>query len=555
MTEPAAYAPPRFGESVDLDLSRNEGSRPGADLLYSLDAPESLMRSYPDVAALTGAIAESHGVTPDQVLVTAGSDDGLFRCMLSIARAGRSVVTTYPSFEMIPVYAAQLGITVKELAWWSGKLRVDRLLSLITGETGAVVLVSPNNPTGSVIDEEVLRSVSVAAPLVVLDSAYAEYADLDLTQFALSLGNVLVSRTFSKAWGLAGLRVGYLLGSSADIARMGRFGSPFSVSGLSASVARARLATGQIDTYLEQVRANRRDLIDGLGTLRARPLQSQANFVLAEVKDPGWVVAAASSLGVGLRRFPGRLGLERFVRITVPGVGEEYRRLCRVLQSALAPEAILFDLDGVLADVSRSQTRAIIETAASFGARLSLSQVVEARLAGNANDDWELTRRLCKASGVAVRIEEVTRVYESLYQGRNGRTGFKEAEKPLVDPELLKRWSKRFRLGVVTGRPREDAEEFLHRFGLRSAISTVVAREDAPLKPDPAPVELAMGRLGAQYAWMLGDTPDDIAAAKRAGAVPIGVVSTETPIDAVSGALAGAARILRFPAELEEMLG
>jgi phosphoglycolate phosphatase-like HAD superfamily hydrolase len=109
-------------------------------------------------------------------------------------------------------------------------------------------------------------------------------------------------------------------------------------------------------------------------------------------------------------------------------------------------------------------------------------------------------------------------------------------------------------LAVVTGRPRSDAEEFLDRFDLMEGISALITRNEAPLKPDPAPVRLALEALAVKRAWMLGDTPDDIIAARRAGVVPIGVVAPGDDPTRVRKTLRNAARVLDKITDIEEML-
>jgi histidinol-phosphate aminotransferase len=372
----------------------------------------------------------------------------------------------------------------------------------------------------------------------------------------LELDNVVVTRTMSKAYGLAGLRVGYLLGPADLVTAIGAFGNPYPVSAVSAAIAAARLdrPVAELTGFVGEVRKERRDLTGVLTELGTRPLPSEGNFVLAEVDDAEWLVNAAASLGVGLRRFAERPGLEGAVRITAPGDGTDYQRLVATLGASLAPEAIVFDLDGVIADVSRSQVLAIIETARGFGVEIGVQDIERAKAEGNTNDDWALTRALCRQAGVDADLEEVTARFETLYQGLGGRPGLKLAETALVDRASWQRWASRLPLAVVTGRPRADAVEFLERFGLADACSALVTREDAPLKPDPAPVRLALEMIGVTRAWMLGDTPDDLAAAKGAGVVPIGVIAPGDDPDTARRRLRTAARILEKTTDLEEML-
>jgi len=556
MSSPATYLPPGFQMPIDLDLSKNEGRSRAEELLDAIDDPRRLVGRYPDTSPLRARLAALHGVSEERVLVTAGGDDALSRCFLARVTEGGQVVSTYPTFEMISRYAEQRGARLFDVPWWTGPFPVDEVLGAITGDTDAVFIVSPNNPTGGVASEIDLLKVAGETPLLVVDAAYVEFADSDPTPGLLELGNVVVTRTLSKAYGLAGLRVGYLLGSQELVAAIGAYGNPYPVSALSAALAETRLdrPVDELSTFVDEVKRERVVLTGALTGLGARPLPSQGNFVLAECDDAAWVISAAASLGIGLRRFPTRLGLESAVRITVPGDTEDFDRLVTTLGTVLDPQAIIFDLDGVIADVSGSQVLAVIEAARSFGVEIEPSDIEEAKANGNSNDDWELTRRLCLERGVDAPIEAVTERFESLYQGTASSPGLKMAETPLVDEATWERWGSLLPLAVVTGRPRPDAVEFLDRFGLIDGLTALVTREDAPLKPDPAPVLTALEIMGVSRAWMLGDTPDDLAAARGAGVVPIGVIAPGDDPARARERLRPAALILDKTTDLEEML-
>ncbi|MEN8113757.1 MAG: histidinol-phosphate transaminase [Actinomycetota bacterium] len=335
MTAPA-YSPPTIARDVDLDLSRNEGWLAAEGLVGSIADPGDLIRRYPDTATLRTRLAALRGVPEEQVLVTAGGDDALFRCVLARLGPGRTAVSTTPTFQMIPVYAGQVGARLVEVEWWSGPLPTAAMTNQGV-DTNVAIVVSPNNPTGSAITQEELRTLSDTFELVVLDAAYAEFADEELTQTALSLGNVVVIRTLSKAYGLAGLRVGYLLGPPALVAEMSRYGSPYPVSGLSAAIALERLErSAAVIGYVEEVRQERSQLVTLLDGFGVPSLPSQGNFVLAEVDDAERLTAACASLGVGIRHFPRLAGLENRVRITMPGNPTGFARLAATLTDVLS---------------------------------------------------------------------------------------------------------------------------------------------------------------------------------------------------------------------------
>jgi HAD superfamily hydrolase (TIGR01548 family) len=295
------------------------------------------------------------------------------------------------------------------------------------------------------------------------------------------------------------------------------------------------------------------ELLEGLG---AEVLPSEASFVFARFADAVRVWAALGALGISVRRFPGRAGVGEWLRITLPGDEAPWDRLERAFRSILAPEALVFDMDGVLADVSRSYRRAIMETAASWDVKVASADVENANAAGNSNNDWELTRKLLAERGVKVSLDEVTARFEELYQGTDDQPGLRSEETLLLPRDVLARLSENRALAVVTGRPRADAERFLAEHGLEDIFRAVVCMEDGPLKPDPAPVRAALERLGIDAAWMVGDTPDDVHAAASAGVLPVGVVAPGDESEKARSTLyaAGAAFVLDAITDLEGVL-
>jgi HAD superfamily hydrolase (TIGR01548 family) len=304
------------------------------------------------------------------------------------------------------------------------------------------------------------------------------------------------------------------------------------------------------------VREERRRLFDLLAELGTEPLPSQANFVTTRCRDSRWMRDAMAGLGIGVRYFADRPGLETSVRVTCPGDAATYERLEAALRTVLRPEAILLDMDGVLADVSGSYRQCVLRTAAHFGMTVTNDQVTAAKAAGDANNDWIVTHRLLAEHGVDVPLEDITRVFQDLYQGTDTTAGLRDTERMLMSRETLQRLREVGPLAVVTGRPRKDMEYFLDLHDLAELIPVTVCMEDAPSKPDPTGVRLAMQRLGVRHAWMLGDTPDDIRAARGAGVLPLGVVAPGDDFDTLADALyaAGGARVWTEPDCIQEIL-
>jgi histidinol-phosphate aminotransferase len=549
--------------AIRLKLDGNEGPVPALALM--LDAlraagPE-LLRRYPDAAALEAALAQRNGVEPARVLVTAGADEAIDRCCRAFLSAGATMLVPDPSFEMLDRYAALAGGKLVRVPWAAGPFPTAAMLERLEERTALIAIVSPNNPTGEVAAIDDVRRLASAAPdaLILLDHAYVEYADEDLTAAALAFPNVVVARTFSKARGLAGCRVGFVLGPAEVIATLRAAGGPYSVAGPSVAFAAMQLERGDagMAAHVAQVRRERAALSELLAARGVAPRRSQANFVYAEFGRPAaFVHAALAAQGILVRDFPDRPAAATGLRVTLPGDPEAFARLTAAFDLALAPEALLLDLDGVLADVEASYRACVLATARDFGVDVSRNEVFQATLRGDANNDWVLTRRLLAAHGVERSLEEVTARYQARYLGTDGTPGLRESERLIVPRDVLAALAARLPLGIVTGRPRAEAEWFLGRAGIRDLVRTIVALEDAPNKPDPAPVVLALRRLGATRGWMVGDTPDDARAARAAGVLPLGVIAPGESRDVAARALvaAGTSLVLDRLSDLLEVL-
>ena len=159
----------------------------------------------------------------------------------------------------------------------------------------------------------------------------------------------------------------------------------------------------------------------------------------------------------------------------------------------MRPGALLLDMDGVIADVSGSY-RARHHTAETFGVVVTPDQVGAEKLRHGSNNDWVVTRRLLEARGVDAPLELVAARFNQLYRGQPGLPGLEATERLIPPRALLERLARRVPLGIVTGRPRRDADTFLARFNLADLFKTVVCMEDAPLKPSPAPIHDAQPR-------------------------------------------------------------
>ena len=334
-----AYNPPAFKHEITLQLSRNESTCPIDDLPDQLASQSQKVSRYPDHLPLQSAIGQWVGVSDDRIVVTAGGDDAIDRIMRrSITTERPNVVCHAPSFEMIGIYAGNYGGQLVETVWQSGEFPFDEFCANINSQTAIVCVVSPNNPTGGMVATEQLLQIAALAKqngaMLLVDNAYIEFANEDPTSTLTADENIGIIRTFSKAWGLAGLRVGYLIAPSATYATMIRDSSgPFPVSSVSLETARTAIADYETEMQagLKMVRQLRSILMTVLEDCGAKPIPSGGNFILACFDDADanaeTVWEKLVEAGVGVRKFPGVKLLENQLRITVPTNVADYLQL------------------------------------------------------------------------------------------------------------------------------------------------------------------------------------------------------------------------------------
>jgi len=335
LSEMGAYSTPQSGFPVRLRLDRNEGRLPPQLGEQFWDQAQSLLNRYPDTSDLGSLIARREGVGPDRILVTAGGDDALNRICQAFLTFDDEMILPVPTFEMLERYCRLAGGVPVCVPWTGDDYPLNEVVGNIGSRTKLVAVVSPNNPTGSVIAESQLTELAGknADVTVVVDLAYTEFADIDLTAVALELPNVIVVKTFSKAWGMAGLRVGYAIARPEIIERLRGVGNPYSVSGISAAIVARQLEQPDdwVNEYVDRIRIERKQLTGWLGERGIVTRPSQANFVLASFADAQAVWVEFARQGIAVRRFERPDELQLSLRITLPGSEGEFALLVQAL--------------------------------------------------------------------------------------------------------------------------------------------------------------------------------------------------------------------------------
>ena len=248
---------------------------------------EALMSVYPDYTGVRESLAPHFGVNPSQILLTNGTDEAIQVLINTYVDDGDEVVLLRPSYAMYRFYAEVAGATVHEIdfRWPDFEFPLDGLMEAITSKTKAVLIANPNNPTGTGISVQDIERILFHEyrPAILIDEAYFEFSGVTAMPFLERVPNLFVSRTFSKVYGMAAMRVGCLFSHESNITYMHKAQSPYSVNMLAAMAASEAVKDPEyVSRYVAEALASRDLLCRGLEKLGIAYTPSSANFVLGD---------------------------------------------------------------------------------------------------------------------------------------------------------------------------------------------------------------------------------------------------------------------------------
>ena len=334
-----------------VDLSGTEWPNfPNSEIMNAaIAAARGRVNGYPDRHASTirRGLAERHAVDPEQVVVGNGAAELLQQAALLLLREGGELITPWPSYPLFPLMAQRAGGRPVPVELAGGRVDHDSVLAAVGPDTRAVVICNPNDPTGTYLDSESLGTLIGALPdhvTVLLDEAYIEFQDVEPVDACLRLVDafprLLVFRTFSKIWGLSGLRAGYVVGSQAASDLLSALAPALGVNVLTQAglVQALKIGDREIQRRRELVIEQRARVLDALHDMPIDAPDSEANFVW--LSAPGF---SGSELAGRMERagvivaHGGALGDDDHVRAAIRG-GAAAERLLTALAAATAPE-------------------------------------------------------------------------------------------------------------------------------------------------------------------------------------------------------------------------
>lgn len=332
------YHPP-LGNRDTLRLDFNENTlacSPAVErAIRGMTAAE--LTRYPERQPIEALAAQHLGLAPGQVILTNGVDEAIHVLCQAFLDVGDELLLPVPTYTMYAIYASATDATLRTVqADSTFAFPFQALKATITPRTKLIAIANPNSPTGSVATREQLIALAEAAPhaILLVDEAYFHFYGQTVIDLVGKLPNLIVARTFSKAYGLAALRLGLLAGPASLLRWVRRVLSPYSVNSVALTALTAALEdTAYIDWYVAQIKQARVEFLAALDTVGLQYWPTEANFVLISIGAAHReFVAAMREQGILVRDRSTDPGCNGLVRITI-GTPDQMRSAIAAIQS------------------------------------------------------------------------------------------------------------------------------------------------------------------------------------------------------------------------------
>ncbi|HOP09181.1 MAG TPA: histidinol-phosphate transaminase [Candidatus Methanofastidiosa archaeon] len=330
----SGYVPPMEGRRKKIRMDFNEnciGPSPNVMKIVR-ELPSNIISTYPEYRNAYELFSESFGVDQSRILITNGSDEAIRLVFNAYVSSGDKIVIPVPTFTIFDLEARMFGADVSEVPFNSDlSFPKDAVIGESEGSR-MTVIVNPNNPTGSSASLDTIERIAENADLVFVDEAYCEFKGVSALGLLDKYDNIIVTRTFSKAYGLAGLRIGLLFANEKIIKTLKKVISPYSVNMIAIECAMAAIRDQEhMRSCVSEIMRSRDMLMSGLRSMGFRVYDSDANFFICDLgKEHDNVLKILNDNDILVRDRKGDLLLENCVRISA-GTMDECKTLLDVL--------------------------------------------------------------------------------------------------------------------------------------------------------------------------------------------------------------------------------
>ena len=525
------YKPPISGRRncIKLDFNENIAGCSTQVIRIIRKIKPSDLAAYPEYGKLGECLANYCNVKADEIAPTNGTDEAIKTIFETyIEKTKDEIIIPVPTYAMYKFYAQLNEAVIKEIKYNKDlTFSAKRVLKAINSKTKIIILANPNNPTGTSINKKDVTKIIKKArrnnAIVLIDEAYCQFSGKTSVPLIKKYDNLLITQTFSKAFGLAGVRLGYIISNKSNIRIIKKVLSPYSVNIVAAICASAALGDlNYIKKYTVETKKSKSLLYKELNDLGVKFYKSDANFILLRIGSKSIEFCKRlREMGILIRDRSGDPLLKGCVRVTL-GTITQTKKLIPLLRQTVKEikPLLILDIDGVLAGVSKSYRVALKSTSDYFTKEnITFEEIQDYKNKGGFNNDWDLAEAIIKSRGKLVDKKMIIKKFQNYYKR------LASDEKWLLNKKILKKLSKKYNLAILTGRPRKEAGYVLRKNKVNHYFRAIVSMEDvSQQKPSPEGILKILKQCSNSEAYYLGDTIDDMKAAVAANINPIGVL-------------------------------
>jgi histidinol-phosphate aminotransferase len=310
-----------------LRLDKNERTTRFNDSFFSRVVSKlrhEHLTAYPETEPLYDKLANILNISRDQIVLTAGSDAGIKNCFELAVERGSEVITISPTFAMVDIYAQLFGVKQIKIGYSSDlTFQSDAMLNAITQNTSLIIIANPNSPTGTLLSnneiESILNKASLFGAIVLIDEAYYGFCKQTALPLVSKYSNLIVARTFSKAFGLAGCRVGFLVAQQELAQRLYRYRPMYEVNAFGVLAAMEILDHPElIAEYLDETQQGREYLKRSLDKLGYKYIDTKANFIHVDFGSKrNEIEKTFIDQNILVRGGPGVVGYDTYLRVSI----------------------------------------------------------------------------------------------------------------------------------------------------------------------------------------------------------------------------------------------
>lgn len=520
----SAYPVSLFDEEGYLKLDSNESDfGPSPKVIEALKNIQSQdIQYYPFYGELLQKLADFHNISIDNIILTAGADEGISAILSSFLEYGQSVLTVTPSFIMPKIYSKINGLNYIEVPYkekW--KFPAEDFIKNIE-KADLINVTTPNSPTGEIIEQDIIDKIVKKAEgkAILIDETYGNYSGITNLDLINNNENVFIVRSFSKDFALAGLRLGYIISAPNNIKELRKYLSPYNVSTLTVKAGITALDDFEYFKNVKiEIEQSKEILSKGLEKLGAKVYPSKTNFICVDFGlKADFIYKKLIDAKIKVKYFNQTPMLENCFRIGVPRLENTYK----ILKAIKIKPTIVFDMDGVLIDASKSYRVAVQKTFEHFAnKKVTSEEISQTKKLGGLNNDWDLTQYLLKKNGIDIPYVQIVDEFQSHYKK------LAEIEEPLVSYDFFEKLVNDYNLAIFTGRVKEEAFYTLNKHNFTKYFCPIITMyevgEDRQ-KPDCLGIKLIKERIITDKIYYLGDTVDDLTCATTANVIGIGVL-------------------------------